>query len=1292
MKCQVRAVLLAFALLCAASAHASQFATGGEEILLDEGNTPVHLFTESGTLTVTETCFAQLLLVGGGGGGGNDCAAGGGGGGVVEVAAVRLSAGSYAVTVGAGGLGGGDTGKGGNGKGYGSNGGASSIADPSGTVLYTALGGGGGGGWGAVTPTSSSSAPFASGGGGTNGRPGATAGDPTQGNDGGSSSGGGSRPAGGGGAGGTAVPAVITWGKNQTSNGIGSGNGGPGIWSDITGTNQMYGAGGGGGYDGSPGAGGDGIGGHGWRSGTTATGDEPGRTGYGGGGGGGNNNYFAGAAGGSGTVILRLTAATATTPEPVFTWDATTARPDHLVFTFTVMSAGTASTDGTVDVFAEIADAESAWDAATGAFSGTRTALFDDTEIGLLSAKAYGLRPSHGYYVRLVVANGGGEEAVSDIRSLATTALIEERWTLDGRTGSPGLWQLQSGNGNDLNLEIEIDSPAVTIQRGAVAAGVTTYGNSDAIYNGGYVDEEGRPWNIGAGITFRYTGWVFLEADVTYNFFGTYWDAIRFDLDGTKRLNSGQTYSYACAKTGWHKVDLWFGGGGGRLGVCPGWSFGFGWNTNGVTSTSGSPAPGADWIRFENGFGGDEYLRTVPLGRTVDISSWSVDSNAGTATFAAALGESWDDTALYAVWGPGHGGEDTNEWAHVAYVGVVGTAAATASFTVPDISDLTYFRFVAVDDKPLFAWSPGQLVDLSNPAIGIVGIADGGDRATVTIQVDSVGTGTFSLSLLYGQNSDLSGASVTNVPVDGPGTYTVTVPVTPGVANYFRAEATTSDGGADATAIDILTPASASAFDETAFGTSVDRHKVTFTGKLDTLGVGNSVVSLWVGESPDALVEDPDAIVVSHLNRFTIQRVYAGWPKTFYWKLVVSNTGAGGTSWEVDSEVRSFATSEWGVSYTWAAGSTDGCWTNAANWTTSTPGALGYPATNTCTAAFPGGTEATIDVPEGVYYVHFDLNTTGSHVVLRGENAATTGFANGDGGGATMAGTTLVLDNLFLEENDVFDYNLGSTTASQGPVLALENGGVLSLAGYTQGFCGTNTCLSVSEGSILSMGYSPYVRRSRQGFNYRYESRLLLRAAGEAFHVAGRAWIENLYLAPLDGENGLTVRLAGPDAQLTVRNGVLGDYEGYSGYDDSGARPLLYDADIVFEPFSGGYTNTVSYSAGGETVTEAVALVSTADSGRAMGKMLLDDSVGKIRLSVDTASMRGSFKGAKQHFVLWKGGIDTNSVELVQGDKYALSYTYGWPSVNDEPENVDDLPTGVWAEVSGTGGFILIIR
>lgn len=64
----------------------------------------------------------------------------------------------------------------------------------------------------------------------------------------------------------------------------------------------------------------------------------------------------------------------------------------------------------------------------------------------------------------------------------------------------------------------------------------------------------------------------------------------------------------------------------------------------------------------------------------------------------------------------------------------------------------------------------------------------------------------------------------------------------------------------------------------------------------------------------------------------------------------------------------------------------------------------------------------------------------------------------------------------------------------------------------------------------------------------------------------------------------------------------------------------------------------------------------------------------------------------RQHLLLWKGGIDTNHVELVQGDGYALSYTYGWPSTLVAPETDGDAPTGVWTECDGKPGFILIVR
>ena len=90
--------------------------------------------------------------------------------------------------------------------------------------------------------------------------------------------------------------------------------------------------------------------------------------------------------------------------------------------------------------------------------------------------------------------------------------------------------------------------------------------------------------------------------------------------------------------------------------------------------------------------------------------------------------------------------------------------------------------------------------------------------------------------------------------------------------------------------------------------------------------------------------------------------------------------------------------------------------------------------------------------------------------------------------------------------------------------------------------------------------------------------------------------------------------------------------------------------------------------------------------------MLLEESVGKIRFSVDLASMRRSPKSAKQHFVLWKTGIDTDHVELVPGDGYTLSYTYGWPSTLSAPAHAGDLPTGVWADVPAQAGTMLLIK
>ena len=68
-------------------------------------NWTAHIFTNSGTLTVSSGGDVEVLVVGGGGGGGSTIGGGGGGGGYITTN-LTLTATPYTVTIGAGGAGG----------------------------------------------------------------------------------------------------------------------------------------------------------------------------------------------------------------------------------------------------------------------------------------------------------------------------------------------------------------------------------------------------------------------------------------------------------------------------------------------------------------------------------------------------------------------------------------------------------------------------------------------------------------------------------------------------------------------------------------------------------------------------------------------------------------------------------------------------------------------------------------------------------------------------------------------------------------------------------------------------------------------------------------------------------------------------------------------------------------------------------------------------------------------------------------------------------------------------------
>lgn len=253
---------------------------------------------------IAEPALSYLVVAGGGAGGSGGIGSAGGGAGGMRTGTSNIVAGTFTVTVGAGGT-----------SSFGQSGGNGSNSV---FGAITSTGGGGGAGTNGTGPGfgggSGGGGTFSSGAGGT--------GIAGQGNNGGAGSPTNYAGGGGGGAGAVGGSAV----------GVTPGNGGDGLASSVTGSSVFY-AGGGGGAGNTAGAGGNGGGGAGVAfSGNGVAGTA--NRGGGGGGGGWSPQGFGGN-GGSGIVIIAAqTPATSTTGSPTVT-----SANGNTIYTFT--SSGT---------------------------------------------------------------------------------------------------------------------------------------------------------------------------------------------------------------------------------------------------------------------------------------------------------------------------------------------------------------------------------------------------------------------------------------------------------------------------------------------------------------------------------------------------------------------------------------------------------------------------------------------------------------------------------------------------------------------------------------------------------------------------------------------------------------------------------------------------------------------------------------------------------------------------------------------------------------------------------------
>ena len=267
-------------------------------VVTQDGNHCVVQFTGSNTWTPPAGVNSiTYLIVGGGGAGGTNPPGtnrgpGGGGAGGLLAGTATISAGTFPITVGAGGAGrardSANVNKGNNG-------------ESSSAFGLTAIGGGGGGATSNGFNTTISGADGGSGGGGANHEGSGGSGTLNQGKNGGRQSG--NWPQGGAGGGGGGAGTAGSNASDSGFNGNG-GDGGNGLANSITGVSTVY-AGGGGGAHGGGGTAGAGGSGGGGRADTTSELNDAQSGQNGTGGGGGASRFGTSGSGGSGIVIVR---------------------------------------------------------------------------------------------------------------------------------------------------------------------------------------------------------------------------------------------------------------------------------------------------------------------------------------------------------------------------------------------------------------------------------------------------------------------------------------------------------------------------------------------------------------------------------------------------------------------------------------------------------------------------------------------------------------------------------------------------------------------------------------------------------------------------------------------------------------------------------------------------------------------------------------------------------------------------------------------------------------------------
>ncbi|MBR1921849.1 MAG: hypothetical protein IJ829_07620, partial [Kiritimatiellae bacterium] len=1011
---------------------------------------------------------------------------------------------------------------------------------------------------------------------------------------------------------------------------------------------------------------------------------ECGVDGLGGGGGGGNNTGgdYKGRPGGCGCVIFRLSNVSASSPVPVVAFLGQTATAfNSASFECSLLNPGAGCDGEGVDLSVQYSLDSTAFNAASPIV--TEVALSADFT-GVDAFTLDSLLSSETYYARLKAVNSAEATGYSAVFTLATQSLEGDRFVKgDGSSAAPGLLQVYH-SGLSLDWTVDDTEGAASVQPGVVAAALGSDNNIHSYwasngYNGQkYIDANGDEWVLGSNYSYGYRGYMFMEAGAAYNFFEHFEDSARLSIDGADVIRD-TTYTatavgtYSCLTTGWHEVTVHLAGSSGGRGCRSGWKFAFGWNKNGVTTVDdGAKSILTGWDMLLNG-DGDEFLWTSPPARYAEIVRAVPDAENDAIDLEIYLDAApggLAPTELWAVCGAQNGGTDTNYWDRCFRLNGATTydaAAQTAEVSFSGVSGVRYVRVFAKGADGSIGWSDVAHVNAAAPIVSGVSVAHDGDRAVVSFNIDSIGAGGISTTVMHATDSSFSGAAEIEVrDATAAGPYSVEIDCEPGVPNYAKVVVVDSDDNVTAVDAAMFVPLAGSSFPTAASRYSTDgaHHAITFKANMMTVGAGTNLVTLWTGDSPDTLAANGDPFRVDTTDAFSVTRTFTGVPRTIYYQFVAINTAPGGTAWTNSSPIAHEEFIE-RTSYTWKEGVADGYWNDPDNWTATsyTDNAVGYPCitkgSNDGWAYLPAGCATTFRISGAQKGSHIKLVGTGTDILFLGvgDGASLHADFQFDNNNSAYTNSTWTFANLAVSDRDTFDNGLGGALSSNltlrftGSTVNLPqgSGGVNGLAVKAvdsrilieDGSAATAKAASLeSAGAVLSVD----------------SSTLTLTSGGVTFDASG-------------DHAGIAVAIAGAGARITSSNGE---------FCNVGGKAVENDVAVKFAVPAGGFAAAPLYSEG---------------TNCSFAEFSGDGNTGKILISLDSRSpvFAGNARTSVP-LIEWKGGVDTNNVSTVASRRADYRYTYGWPSTLAAPENEGDLPTGLWADTKPASGLVFFLR